>query len=85
MGRTVVLVLPKRMSEESALMPTTEIHVPDNELERVEQWRAEELERVGYPAQAAAEIAARLDVDLHFAADLVENGCPPETAVRILL
>jgi hypothetical protein len=66
-------------------MPATEIHVRDNEQERVEQWRAEALERVGYPARAAAEIAARMDVDLHVAIKLVEQGCPPETAVQILI
>ena len=66
-------------------MPATELHVRDTELERVEQWRAEALERVGYGAQAAAELAARLDVDLHLAIDLVEQGCPPETALQILL
>jgi len=26
-----------------------------------------------------------MDVDLHRAIDLVERGCPPETALRILL
>jgi hypothetical protein len=66
-------------------MPATEVHVRDTELERVEQWRAEALERVGYGAQAAAELAARLDIDLHRAIDLVEQGCPPETALQILL
>ena len=65
-------------------MPATEIHVVD-ELERVEQWRAEALERVGYDAAAAAALAARHDVDLHLAIELLENGCPLETALRILL
>ena len=65
-------------------MTTAETYVID-EAERVEQWRAEALERVGYGAQAAAELAARLDIDLHRAIALVENGCPPETALQILL
>ena len=34
---------------------------------------------------SGAELAARLDVDLHRAIALVENGCPPEMALQILL
>jgi hypothetical protein len=56
-----------------------------SELERVERWRATELERAGYPADAAARIASRHDVDLHRAIALVENGCAPELALKILL
>ena len=55
------------------------------ELERVEQWRLDELTRAGYPRDAAAKIAARHDVDLHGAIQLLERGCPPEVAVAILL
>ena len=55
------------------------------ELERVEAWRAEELERAGYSPEAAAEIAARHDVDLHRAVDLLRQGCPHDVALAILL
>jgi hypothetical protein len=51
----------------------------------IEAWRAEELERAGYPAQDAAEIAARHDIDLHRAVDLLRLGCPLELALRIVL
>jgi hypothetical protein len=57
----------------------------DTELERVQAWRAEELERAGYPPAAAAKLAARLDVDLHLAIDLVRQGCTPDVALSILL
>jgi hypothetical protein len=57
----------------------------ETEAERIERWRAEELERAGYEPLQAAELAARNDVDLHLAVDLLERGCPVETAVRILL
>ena len=57
----------------------------DTELERVQAWRAEELERAGYSSAAAAQLAARLDVDLHRAIDLVRQGCPPDVALSILL
>ncbi len=57
----------------------------ETEAERIERWRAEELERAGYQPLQAAELAARNDVDLHLAVDLLERGCPLETALRILL
>ena len=56
----------------------------ETELERVERWRADELERAGYEHDDAVELAARLDVDLHEAISLLERGCPPELAVLIL-
>ena len=55
------------------------------ETEQIEAWRAEALERAGYGAAAAAEIAVRHDIDLHKATDLVERGCPTELALQILL
>jgi hypothetical protein len=57
----------------------------ETEAERIERWRAEGLERAGYEPVHAAELAARNDVDLHLAVDLLERGCPLETALRILL
>jgi hypothetical protein len=57
----------------------------ETEAERIERWRAEELERAGYDAAHAAELATRQDVDLHRAVDLLERGCPVDTALRILL
>ena len=66
-------------------MTTAEVHIPESELERVERWRAEALERVGYDFRSAAELACRQDVDLHLAIELVEHGCSPEVALRILL
>ena len=57
----------------------------ESELERIELWRADELQRAGYDARAAAVLAARHDVDLHLAIDLLERGCPDELALQILL
>ena len=51
----------------------------------VECWRAEQLELAGYGAAAAAELAARHDVDLHVATELLSRGCSPELALKILL
>ena len=48
-------------------------------------WRFDALCRTGYDLDAAAVIAANVEVDLHDAVDLVRRGCPPELAARILL
>jgi hypothetical protein len=55
------------------------------ELDRVESWRQEELERAGYGVAAARELAQRHDVDLHSAVALLQRGCPQEVALQILL
>lgn len=47
-------------------------------------WRLETLLKAGY-ALAQAELLADSDVDLHQAVELVERGCPPATAARILV
>jgi hypothetical protein len=65
-------------------MPTAEVE-NRTEIEQVEHWRAQALVRAGYPADGAAQLAARHDVDLHYAVGLVERGCPADIALRILL
>lgn len=67
-------------------MATTELELlEDNEKTNpVFRWRLTVLRRAGYEEQAARELAARTDVDLHRAVDLVRRGCPPGTAYRIL-
>jgi ABC-type phosphate/phosphonate transport system substrate-binding protein len=56
-----------------------------DETNLVEAWRAEQLELAGYGAPAAAELATRLDVDLHVAVEMLAHGCAPELALKILL
>ena len=53
--------------------------------DHVNRWRIDQLRRAGYAEAAAEQLAERGDVDLHAAIDLVRRGCPPETALRILL
>lgn len=48
-------------------------------------WRLRALQRAGYDNVAALRIAEDLRINLHFAVDLVEHGCPPELAARILI
>jgi hypothetical protein len=66
-------------------MAAAETTTSETEQERIERWRAGELERAGYEPSAAALLAGRFDVDLHYAIDLVRSGCQPELALRILL
>jgi hypothetical protein len=53
--------------------------------DRVERWRQDELERAGFPPRDAAKLAARTDVDLHGAVKLLQRGCPKDLALKILL
>jgi hypothetical protein len=57
----------------------------ETEIERIEAWRSEELQRAGYDAVAAEKLAVRHDVDLHVAADLLRQGCSQDLALEILL
>ena len=57
----------------------------EDEEQLVTGWRLEELRRAGYDERSALLLALRGEVDLHVATDLVRRGCPPATALRILL
>ena len=48
-------------------------------------WRLDQLVRVGYPPWDALVLSRRDDIDLRAAVSLLDRGCPPETAMRILL
>ena len=66
-------------------MAAAELQATDTEQQRIERWRAEELERAGYDRSAAVLLSGRLDVDLHYAIDLLRAGCAPKLALQILL
>jgi hypothetical protein len=51
----------------------------------VRRWRLQELVRAGYEPCDALVLSGQPELDLHVAIDLVKRGCPPRTAVRILL
>jgi len=55
------------------------------EIERVENWRHDALERAGYDSESAIVLAACHDVDLHAAVDLLARGCSVDLALQILL
>jgi hypothetical protein len=48
-------------------------------------WRFGQLLKAGYDRRQASLLARRRDVDLHLAVRLRRDGCPADTAVRILL
>jgi hypothetical protein len=50
----------------------------------VVRWRREQLLLSGFPLPLAARIAKDLRYDLHRLIELVERGCSPELALRIL-
>ena len=47
-------------------------------------WRREQLVHSGFSLPSAARLARDARYDLHALIELVERGCPPELAVRIL-
>jgi hypothetical protein len=49
------------------------------------RWRFDVLLRAGFDFEQAATVAAHVDVDLHRAVELIDRGCPTETAIRILV
>jgi hypothetical protein len=53
-------------------------------LDQVVRWRREQLVGSGFAPALAARVAENTDFDLHALIELVERGCPPELAVRIL-
>ena len=48
------------------------------------RWRRERLVESGFPLPVAAGLARDPRYDLHALIDLVERGCPPDLAARIL-
>jgi hypothetical protein len=42
------------------------------------------MERAGFPAEVAARLARQDQVDLHALLELIDRGCPPLLAARIL-
>ena len=72
------------MSSATAL-PIDSADIAQTEKDRVSLWRCLELRRAGYSLTDALLIAVSHDIDLHLAIDLPAQGCPHETALRILV
>jgi hypothetical protein len=52
--------------------------------QEVVRWRRQRLTDSGFPLSVAARLAADARYDLHALIELVECGCPPELAARIV-
>jgi hypothetical protein len=52
--------------------------------ETVTKWRRHQLRESGFPLPVAAQITDDGRYDLHALIELVERGCPPALAIRIL-
>jgi hypothetical protein len=57
---------------------------PAGDRERWERWRAERLRSAGFAPALAHRLARREQYDLHAVLELVDRGCPPHLAARIL-
>lgn len=56
----------------------------NQERDGVVEWRRTQLLRSGFPLEVAASVAENDRYDLHRVIELVERGCAPELALRIL-
>jgi hypothetical protein len=62
-------------------IPPTSTPTPSADVVR---WRLRRLTDAGFDAELAGALAAERDVDLHALLDLVDRGCPPHLAARIM-
>ena len=58
--------------------------VTERESHEVIAWRREQLVRAGFPPGAARRVARDGRYDLHSLLELVDRGCPPDVAARIV-
>ncbi len=66
-------------------MASTEVaDAPTDRAADVEAWRLHVLLRAGYPLRVAERLA-KSRADLHTAVDILDRGCTPHTAARILV
>jgi hypothetical protein len=56
----------------------------DSEAKAVVTWRRQQLAAAGFDTPTAEALARNPSVDLHALLDLVDRGCPPKLAARIL-
>ena len=56
----------------------------DSEAKAVAVWRRQQLSAAGFDTPKAEALGRNPSVDLHALLDLVDRGCPPRLAVRIL-
>jgi hypothetical protein len=57
---------------------------PAGDVSRWIRWRADRLRCAGFPPELAEQLAVERRVDVHALLVLVDRGCPPRLAARIL-
>jgi hypothetical protein len=62
----------------------TEQTVPVATSSDVVSWRERRLRQAGFEAAVAAELAREGRIDFHLLLELIDRGCPPELAARIV-
>lgn len=55
-----------------------------NTAPEIRAWRRRQLVAAGFRPALAERVARNADYDVHAVIELVERGCPPPLAVRIL-
>jgi hypothetical protein len=78
-GKKTAVPRHQRDMIESAHMTTLE-----SEAKAVVAWRRQQLSAAGFDTPTAEALARNPRVDLHALLDLVDRGCPPGLAARIL-
>ena len=64
---------------------STQLHADSPIVEAsVDEWRFQQLQQAGWPEQEALLLAARHEIDLHQACELLQRGCDPGLAWQIL-
>jgi hypothetical protein len=61
----------------------TELNV-EQDAQQIVSWRRDHLVQAGFALPVAARLGSDPRYDLHALMELVERGCSPELAVRIL-
>jgi hypothetical protein len=56
----------------------------DSDSDGLAAWRRRRLVAAGFDGALAARLAADCALDLHALLELVDRGCPPELAARIV-
>ena len=57
----------------------------EDQAHEILHWRFDSLIRAGYSVEDATVLASHVEIDLHQATKLLRDGCPPSTALKILL
>lgn len=66
------------------MIESAHTRTPASEVKAVVAWRRQQLSAAGFDTPTAQALAHNPWVDLHALLDLVDRGCPPGLAARIL-